>query len=94
MVRTGDKVRIQGWTIDPDKPADPTLVDIGIDGAYFRTTTADLARADVAQAHPEAGPNHGFDFTFDAADGGTHQVCVLAWNVGLGNPTTGTSPAC
>ncbi|MBB4695631.1 fibronectin type III domain-containing protein [Paractinoplanes abujensis] len=76
VVLTGDQVRIAGWAVDPDQPTTSTLVDIGVDGKYLRTTTADRPRPD--------GSRNGFEMTVDAADG-VHEVCALGWNLGLGD---------
>jgi SpoIID/LytB domain protein len=74
-------IHVKGWTIDPGTTA-PLTVRVEY-GGTVRTTTARLARPDVAVFFPAAGPNHGFDVTFPAG-AGTQKVCVTAVNVGTG----------
>jgi peptidoglycan/xylan/chitin deacetylase (PgdA/CDA1 family) len=67
---------VSGWTIDPDTPTVSTRVHVYVDSTGT-ALTANLSRTDVAAAHPEAGPLHGFVAALAAAPG-THTVCVYA----------------
>jgi hypothetical protein len=64
---SGHKVRVKGWTIDPDTPTKATKVVVFVSGSKpssFRIRIdglADLYRADVASDYPKAGAYHGFD---------------------------------
>ena len=79
------KVHVVGWAFDRDAPTTALTVDIKVD-ATTHTLTANKARAGVATAHPEAGPNHGFDVAY-ALPEGSHTVCVTAVNIGYGKNT-------
>lgn len=76
-------IAISGWAIDPDS-ADPLTVDVILDGTEVTSLTANVARADVGAAYPQAGPNHGYAATVPVSTSGTHSVCVSAENVGPG----------
>ena len=75
-------LRVNGWTIDPDKKATSIKARIAVDGKAT-TVTASASRSDVSRAYPGAGAKHGFDVTVPAA-GGTRSVCVTGVNVGPG----------
>jgi hypothetical protein len=75
-------IRVRGWIIDPDTSA-PTTARIEIDGVVSVTIPADVARPDVAAAHPPYGPNHGYDAVVDVPLG-THNFCVRAINLATG----------
>lgn len=78
-------IRVRGWAIDPEGPS-PIQVRVIVDGGAPTTVTADQARPDVGAAFPAFGDNHGFDTTVPAPTNatGTHQVEVVAVNVGPG----------
>jgi len=76
------KVRVSGWTLDPDF-ANAIDVHVYI-GAYGFARTADAIRQDVGAAYPAFGSKHGFDLTLDAPTTGNVDVCVFAINVGGG----------
>lgn len=75
------KVRLRGWSIDPDTTAS-TDVHVYIDGVP-RVIRADASRPDVGAAYPGYGGNHGIDSTFDVSPG-RHTVCAYGINVGSG----------
>jgi hypothetical protein len=77
---------VSGWTIDPDTPAAPTRVHVYVDSTGT-ALTANLSRTDVAAAHPEAGPLHGFVATLAAAPG-THQVCTYGIDTSFSSVNT------
>lgn len=74
------QARVRGWAIDPDT-VDPISVHIYANGAFAGSVTASRPRGDVGAAHPDFGPNHGFD-TVVSVPGGRVQVCAFAINVG------------
>lgn len=76
------QVRATGWAWDPDS-TNAVRMWIVIDGALTYTVLAQNSRPDVARVYPAAGPNRGFSIGFYVPNG-THQVCVLAANIGLG----------
>ena len=63
-----------GWVRDPDS-GDPAPVRVSLDGNVVFDGVADQPRGDGLR---------GFDVSIPAPPG-THQVCVLAVNVGLGS---------
>jgi hypothetical protein len=81
---SGHKVRVKGWTIDPDTPTTPTKVVAFVSGSKpsaFRIRIdglANLYRADVASAYPKAGPYHGFDLHTTVQRAQTVTVSVYA----------------
>lgn len=77
------KVRVTGWTIDPDTAGSITIV-VTIDGVWASTPTAGLTRPDVAAILPGYGIPHGYDLTVSATKG-SRQVCTWATNVGPGS---------
>jgi hypothetical protein len=82
----GGHVRLGGWTFDPDSPGTVLTAYVSIDGA--RTAiTANESRPDVASAYPAAGALHGFSAIMPVAQG-SHTVCVIAHNIGLGADRT------
>jgi SpoIID/LytB domain protein len=89
-VMTAGQLRLTGWAIDQDTPVDPLDVHVYVNGRFVRAVTAALARADVAQAYPDAGDRHGFDTTI-ALSPGTSKVCVFGMDVPTrtGNPQLG-----
>jgi hypothetical protein len=69
-------VTVQGWAIDPDLPTQAVAVHVYVDGVG-QAVVADQVRPDVGDAHPSAGPAHGFTAAFDMSPG-VHRVCVFA----------------
>jgi hypothetical protein len=86
---TGDRIRLTGWTVDPDSTA-PINVHVYVDGRGIGAYVANGTRPDVAQALPAWGPAHGFDIPLVVSTG-VHDVCVYAINVGspAANPSLG-----
>jgi hypothetical protein len=76
-------MRAIGWDFDPDAPTKPLQTYAGVDHKWVISTTSDIARPDVALDHPNAGPNHGFNF-FVPVPEGKHIVCIAARNLGEG----------
>jgi hypothetical protein len=75
--RSGGKVRVAGWAIDPDT-ASPIPVHVYVGPAGY-ARTADKARTDVGGIYPGYGSAHGF--VEEAPDpGGPLSVCVYAIN--------------
>jgi hypothetical protein len=74
-------VRVWGWAID-HHTAQPIGVSVVVAGTVTQRI-AEVARHDVAAAHPWFGPLHGYDVTVPVP-AGTHLVCVGARNVGPG----------
>jgi hypothetical protein len=80
-------VRAVGWAFDPDAPKVSIRVSVVVDGAVAATAAANRTRDDVAQAYPEAGPAHGFNFRSLVPEG-DHRVCVVALNIKAGANTS------
>jgi hypothetical protein len=80
------KLRVAGWTYDPDAATSPLTVTTKID-AITHSIVANGVRNDLAAKVPKAGPNHGFDNSYALAEG-THRVCVTARNVSFGSNTS------
>ena len=87
-------IRVRGWAFDRDAPTTPVTVRAYVGGSHgtpgvqvVSLGPADLRRADVAAAHPSAGPAHGFDATITTVKRGRQPVCVYALNIGAGSNT-------
>ncbi|MCU0311904.1 MAG: hypothetical protein MUE36_13285 [Acidimicrobiales bacterium] len=78
-------ITLTGWAIDPDTTG-PVDIHVYIDGNGAGSFVANRFRADVGQAYPAYGPNHGFDITVPIS-GGPHRVCVYAINTGIAGTT-------
>ncbi len=68
-------VTVHGWAADPQTSA-PIRVRIEVSDTSA-SIAADLPRSDVAAAHPDLGPDHGFRYRVLALPG-AHEVCVTA----------------
>ncbi|MFM7064907.1 MAG: peptidoglycan recognition protein [Actinomycetes bacterium] len=79
------RVRVKGWVVDDESIA-PTFVAVVV-GPTATGVNANRPRPDQLVRFPGLGPNHGFEATLPAARG-THNVCVVAHNLGLGADTT------
>ncbi|SDZ41229.1 hypothetical protein SAMN05216554_3679 [Herbiconiux ginsengi] len=92
VTRSGTKVTVQGWTIDPDTTG-PLEVHFYVDTGWGGIVTANANRADVGRVYPAYGAQHGFAGTVNAP-AGAKQVCAYAINVGSGtsNPKLGCIP--
>ncbi|HUQ39471.1 MAG TPA: glycoside hydrolase family 43 protein [Acidimicrobiales bacterium] len=73
----------RGWAIDPDQPA--ADVAVTIDGIEVVSAPALGRRPDVDRTHPGWGAATGFAIAAPMA-AGTHRVCVVGRNRGLGRP--------
>jgi flagellar protein FlgJ len=84
--RTGNKVTVTGWAIDPNLHGpSAVLVKIGNNSDRFLANTN---RPDVGHAFPRWGNTHGYHDTFGIPTAAT-QVCITNLNSGPG--TTGTT---
>lgn len=79
------RVKVKGWVVD-DESVSPTFVAVFV-GAAGTGVPADRPRPDQQVWFPGLGPNHGFEATVPAAKG-SHNVCVVAHNLGLGTDST------
>ena len=77
-------VDAQGWAFDPNAPTTALTLHLTVDGKVVASGLANQPRADVASAHPDAGPNHGVSLEALISEA-THKVCLTADNIGLGS---------
>lgn len=77
------QLRVAGWVFDNDVPTAPVSVHVYVGGAFgtpgvvgYDKGPAVLRRPDVGQAFPQAGPDHGYDWTWEVPLHGTRQVTV------------------
>ena len=83
--RISGGVEVIGWAEDPNAGNNPVSVQMTVDGVPTGGIgSANLPRSDV-------GP-HGFDMKI-GLDGSPHQICVVAYNVGVGTSNT-VLPGC
>lgn len=81
------RVRVAGWTIDPDTTA-PIPVHVYADGGFVGEFMANKSRSDVGALYPAWGDAHGFDEVVTV--GSARSVCIYPINVGPGsNPLLG-----
>lgn len=79
-------IDVEGWAGDADAGRGSIRVHVYVDGKGAGATSTGLARPDVANVHPNLGPNTGFyDYATQAPGRGTHNVCAYAINVGTGS---------
>ncbi|MCC6225869.1 MAG: glycoside hydrolase family 25 protein [Microthrixaceae bacterium] len=78
------KLRISGWTVDPDTTT-PTEVHLYVDGVGHNLGLADRPRPDIATAFDGYGHSHGFDAAVGGLAPGPHQACLFAINRGAGS---------
>ncbi|MCZ4068176.1 hypothetical protein O1W71_10890 [Microbacterium sp. H37-C3] len=79
---------VQGWALDPDEPSTQLTISLKVDGKDdWARFTANSYRPDVGAVHAGYGNHHGMDSSFEI-EGGSHEVCVIARNVGRGVDTT------
>jgi hypothetical protein len=79
-------IYVKGWAIDRDDPTAAVTTKVVID-TTTTTLVANLSRSDVGDAHPVAGPDHGFAASIPASQG-AHTVCVKTMNIGYGSNNT------
>jgi hypothetical protein len=88
--RVGNRLRLRGWIIDPVHPDQGAVFNVedpqSIIYGYDRAT---LPRPDVAQAYPWAGPDHGFDVTFELQRPAT-RICLYSHRFADGALGAGT----
>ncbi len=77
------KLKIRGWTADPDTIA-PLRVHLYLDGKALTSFTADQTKAGLDKALPGYGDDHAILFTRSSVPAGKHQLCIIAINVGPG----------
>jgi hypothetical protein len=82
MSTSYQQVTTSGWTIDPDTVA-PISVQLSVDGGGPTTIAASNVYANLGNAYPGYGSNHGFSGTITVPVG-THSVCVTAVNDAAG----------
>ncbi len=80
---SGQSVRLQGWTFDPDEPGVEIPVALHADGADIGWHPTGIPRPDVNRAYSITG-NHGFDITVSQPSG-QHVMQVFAINRAGGN---------
>src|SRR5688572_23617903 len=74
-------VGVEGWAFDPDTVA-PIDVTYTVDGVPVLTQPAD-GFLQIPEVPAIYGDDHGF-FSYVPVPKGTHQVCAVAKNVGVG----------
>jgi len=71
---------VSGWAFDTADPLGTTHVHLYITGPDQQQTVqgvwASDPRADVGAAYPQAGPNHGWRYSWQVTSGGTYTVCA------------------
>ncbi len=86
----GGKVRVTGWTFDPNAPTQESQMHVYVGGPYGQpgarlyAFAASASRPDVNAVYPGVGDRHGLDVTFSVEVTGTQQVCLYAINTGPG----------
>jgi hypothetical protein len=78
------RIAVAGWTLDFDTAA-PTEVDVYVDGHGFNTGLANQPRPDIGALAPAWGAAHGYNAVLSGFTPGTHQVCIFALNIGVGD---------
>ncbi len=82
----GGKVKVSGWTFDPNVPKSAVRIHAYVggpagDGEGHDLGFTSVARPDVLRVYPHASANAGFDFTFSTARRGQQAIYVYALNV-------------
>ena len=72
---------VAGWGFDPETK--DAKIAISVDGGAPVIVPTTLERPDVALVYPQFGSLHGFQVSVPVP-GGTHQVCVVVRNEGVG----------
>ncbi|MFA5892135.1 MAG: FG-GAP-like repeat-containing protein, partial [Actinomycetota bacterium] len=80
------RIRVRGWAYDPNAPTTTIAVHIYVggpagSGAPGYAIPTGVSRPDVKTAHPEAGPNTGFDATLKVSAG---SMDVYAYGINSG----------
>jgi len=74
---------VRGWASDPDNRAASIQVVAYLDGKAAITATAAIPRPDLVESQ-QVGPAAGYSLSIPAP-AGSHNVCVWAVNIGIGN---------
>jgi hypothetical protein len=82
-VLSGHRVRMTGWSIDPDYRSVAPLTAVYLDGRYVGYYRTNTPRADVA-ARYHGGPDLGFNLTL-TLPAGRHVINLYAINIRIGN---------
>ena len=82
-VLSGHRVRMSGWSIDPDYKGVAPLTAVYLDGRYVGYYRTNSPRTDVA-ARYHAGPDLGFNVTL-TLPAGRHVINLYAINIRIGN---------
>ena len=82
VARVPGGVRVAGWALDQDTPAEPVDVHVYADGRGWNTGPADGLRPDVAAALPPATAERGVDVVLPVGEG-THRVCAFGIDRGV-----------
>ncbi|GGL09122.1 hypothetical protein JOE58_001308 [Curtobacterium luteum] len=77
---------VTGWAVDPDT-TNALRVAFYIDGAGWKTVTANVARPDLAGSLGAGNTQHGFSAELTGVAPGAHSVCSYAINQGSGSNT-------
>lgn len=83
LTQSATSLGVRGWASDPDNRAASIQVVAYLDGKAALTATANLARPDLVTSQ-QVGPNAGYSLSIPAA-AGSHNVCLWAVNIGIGN---------
>ncbi|MEO6504106.1 MAG: NlpC/P60 family protein [Jatrophihabitantaceae bacterium] len=81
--QSATSIGVRGWASDPDNRAASIKVIAYLDGATAATVTASVPRPDLVSSQ-QVGPAAGYSFSL-AASTGSHNVCLWAVNIGVGN---------
>ena len=82
VTRAPGGVRVAGWALDRDTPAEPVDVHVYAGARGWNTGPAVGMRHDVAAAFPPAAPERGFDAVLPLSEG-EHLVCALGIDRGV-----------
>jgi uncharacterized protein YkwD len=82
-VLSGHRVRMTGWSVDPDYKGVAPLTAVYLDGRYVGYYRTNSPRADVA-ARYHASPDLGFNLTM-TLPAGRHVINLYAINIRIGN---------
>lgn len=82
--QSATSIGVRGWASDPDNRAASIKVVAYLDGAVAATVTASVPRPDLLTSQPQVGPAAGYSFSIPASTG-SHNVCLWALNIGVGN---------
>lgn len=81
---TGQDVRVEGWSFDPDAPTGTASVRIFAGSKLVGTTAANRDWADLTRYFPYAGSAHGFAWQ-GVLPPGSYNLCANTLNQGAGD---------